>query len=621
MEVNKFPRWKNWLVIITTLLGFIYSLPNFFGEDYAVQVNDIKGQEISESFNERIVNLLEKSNIAYKSIENQKNGELIRVQDSEDQLKTKDLLEKNLGNNYVVALNLAPSYPHWLNYFHAKPMKLGLDLRGGVHFLMQVDTNAVIKRRLETYVTQIKEDFSKDNINYSDISINSEDKLKLQFNNLSSAEKGRELLLKKIPDLIYSKANNNSLIANLPEAIQKNITDYAIEQSLTTMRKRVNELGVAEAAVARQGVNYIVVELPGIQDTARAKDIIGKTASLEFRLSMPNIYPVGSSPKPPIGYTAFKNQDDTLVYFARNSVILTGDSITMATAGVDQQSGTPAVFITLGGNAQAINKFIRATRDNVGKTMATIYVESKVEDKVVGGKQEQVTKVSKNLINNATINSALGTSFQVTGIRSMEEARNLSLLLRAGALPAPIHIVSERTVGPSLGKENIKMGTDSVVWGTVLIFVFMALYYNIFGIIADIALFMNLFLLLAACSLIGVTMTLPGIAGIVLTLGMAVDANVLIFERIREEIRSGAGVQAAIQAGFGKAWVTIVDANVTTLIVAVVLFSMGSGPIKGFAVTLTIGLLISMYTAVTGSRAIINYLYGGKKLPKLPIGI
>jgi len=377
--------------------------------------------------------------------------------------------------------------------------------------------------------------------------------------------------------------------------------------------------GVAEAVVQRQGTNRVAVELPGIQDTARAKDIIGKTATVEFRLAYPG-RDYGSTP--PVGYTFIPRQDNGLKEAVKHDVIITGESIIGAFADFDPQSGRPSVDITLGGSQAPIRKFSQVTLENQGKPMATVYVESKTKDSIEpDGSVKSTTAINKEIISVATIQQGLGKRFQITGLRSMQEAKNLALLLRAGALPAPVHIVSEKTIGPSLGKENIEMGMNSVYFGMLLVLVFMALYYRTFGLIADVALFMNLVLLVAVCSMIGVTMTLPGIAGIVLTLGMAVDANVLIFERIREELRLGTPIQASIKSGYEKAFSTIVDANVTTLIAAVVLFSIGSGAIKGFAVTLTIGLLTSMFTAITGSRALVNYIYGGKRLKSLPIGI
>lgn len=629
MDLNKFPLWKNILAIVITIVSILYSLPNFFGEDYAVQVINNKGNELSHETYNGILEALSSHDLKYKKItEEEKSSLLIRVASSDEQSKARDVLTKYLDSDYTVALNLAPAYPAWLSYIGARPMKLGLDLRGGVRFLMEVDLKAVTQRRIEGYVGELKSLLNKESLYYTSVRVNSQDKnikLDLSFPQEKEANAARDKVMSQISGLIFGKVyadkSQYSFSAFLPDSVKTEMIDYAMQQSLTTLRKRVNELGVAESVVQRQGLNYIIVELPGIQDTARAKDIIGKTASVEFRLSEKGEYPEGKLPNIPPGYTAIKSKDSKVVYIVSNNILITGDSITMASSGIDQEKGTPAVYINLGGNPQAISRFTRFTRDNVGNTMATVYVETKMVDQLVNGKLKKVKKTVREVINNAVINQTLGTSFQINGLQNMFEARNLALLLRSGALPAPISIVSESTIGPSLGKDNIKMGTESVIWGMILVLAFMAIYYNLFGIIADIALIMNLFLLLAVCSLIGVTLTLPGIAGIVLTLGMAVDANVLIFERIREELRNKATIQSSISAGFDKAWVTIVDANVTTLIAAVVLFSIGSGPIKGFAVTLTIGLLTSMYTAVTGSRAIINALYGGKRLSKLPIGI
>jgi len=632
MGYNKFPLWKNLLIIVIVLIGLIYSLPNLFGEDYAVQIASVNSEKLAPDVIVKVEKELEQNNIKYKSIQldQEQYNLLVRLDDSDDQLKASELLNSVLGRKYIVALNLAPATPSWLAALGAEPMKLGLDLRGGVHFLMEVDTKSAVKRQTESDLSDMRAKLRTDKIRYQGSKLDNYRQISFRFvepvasqnsENNDSIYDARDFLQKNFPQYVYKIEKEGSvswLNANLKDLQLQQIRDYAMEQSISTLRKRVNELGVSEAVVQRQGMNRIVVELPGIQDTARAKDIIGKTATVEFRMAYPG---VTQDSRPPVGYTTLPLADGKGKVWVANKVILTGNSIIGAFADVDQRSGKPIVSISLGGSSSAIYNFSKTTRENIGKPMATVYVETKTNEVKVGDKIKKEKVVNHEAISVATIQDALGKQFQISGLKSMQEAKNLALLLRAGALPAPVDIVSERTIGPSLGKENISMGIKSVVAGLLLVLIFMGLYYSIFGIVANIALLMNLVILVAICSMIHVTMTLPGIAGIVLTLGMAIDANVLIFERIREELRSGASTKLSIHAGYEKAFATIVDANVTTLIAAVVLFTIGSGAVKGFAVTLTIGLITSMFTAITGSRAIVNVLYGRKSLHSLPIGI
>lgn len=629
--MNKYPVWKYILVLVVVIFGTLYSLPNLFGEDYAVQITSSGGRSVSEQVliqrQEEIKSILNDKKISYKSIELDNNNILVRLNDSDEQLAARKWIKAKLGDDYIVALNLASSTPSWLRAIGANPMKLGLDLRGGVHFLVEVDVKAALNRYLESDLEEIRKQLREEKIRYRGAYIRNNSDLNTQevivrFKTQEDLDQATKILSSKFSSLIFDRVddtNNWLLSARFTDQEKIRVRNYAMEQSITTLRKRVNELGVAEAIVQRQGSNRIAVELPGIQDTARAKDIIGKTATVEFRLAYPDRN-YGSTP--PVGYTFLARQDSGLKEAVKNDVIITGESIIGAYADFDPENGSPTVQITLGGSQSPIRKFSEVTLENVQKPMATIYVETKVRDDLqADGSIQKVNDVKKEIISVATIQQGLGKRFQITGLRSMQEAKNLALLLRAGALPAPAHIVSERTIGPSLGKENIQMGLNSVFFGMLLVLVFMAIYYRVFGLIADVALFMNLVLLVAICSMIDVTMTLPGIAGIVLTLGMAVDANVLIFERIREEMRLGTPLQASIKSGYEKAFATIVDANVTTLIAAVVLFSIGSGAVKGFAVTLTIGLLTSMFTAITGSRALVNLIFGSRRLKSLPIGI
>lgn len=647
--INTFPRWKYALLIFLVLLGLIYALPNIYGEDPAVQITQIKSEdqdqklqdpqqnknhnnnninksEVSESKAEQNVqkegskenhienhitntirNVLKENNLPYKSIE-QENAQqfLVRFLDTATQIKAKDLIYNALGENYSVALNLAPLTPTWLEYLGAHPMKLGLDLRGGVHFLLDVDIDSVISRRLESYYSELPKLLREEKLRYSKVEKLPEHRLKLNFESEADSEKAKNVLEKKQPELAYSyeDGEQNNLIASLSPVILKEIRHDTMEQTMNTLRNRVNELGVAEAIVQRHGLNQVVVELPGIQDTAYAKNILGKTATLKFMM-VDHDHDIQTvlEGRPVPGSKLYKMEAGYPILL-KNQIILTGDSVTGATTSQDRD-GRPAVTIRLGGD---ISLFSKTTRDNIGKRMATVYVEAKDH------------KIKETVINAATIQSALGNNFQVTGLKN-EEARDLALLLRSGALPATISIVEERIVGPSMGQENIRMGQVSVAVGLGLVLIFMAIYYGIFGIIADIALVFNLILLLALMSLIGATLTLPGIAGIVLTLGMAVDANVLIFERIREELRLGLSPKAAIYRGYEYAFATIVDSNLTTLIVGIILFAVGTGPVKGFAVTLCIGILTSMITATTGSRAIVYLFYERRPIKHVPVGV
>lgn len=606
--VNTFPRWKYAVLVLLMLVGFIYALPNLYGEDPAVQITGLKNHPIDSAVEEKVKQSLEIAQITFKSINLEDSNQLlIRFNDTETQLKAKDIIFQSLGGDYSVALNLAPLTPEWLQALGANPMKLGLDLRGGVHFLMEVDIDSVIARRMEGYYSEIPKILRTEKLRYKKIEKASDQRLKVVFDSEKDQTIAQALIGKQFNDLTASTEDNldqYNLYVGLSAQALKEIRNETVEQTMSTLRNRVNELGVAEAIVQRHGMSQVVIELPGIQDTAYAKDILGKTATLKFMMvdHEHDIQEVLSGR--PVAGSRIYSMETGQPILLKNQVILTGDSVTGATTSQDRD-GQPAVSIRLGGD---ISLFSKSTRDNIGKRMATVYVEVKDH------------KIKETVINAATIQSALGNNFQVVGLRQ-NEARDLALLLRSGALPAALSIVEERIVGPSMGQDNIRMGKISVAVGLGLVLVFMALYYSIFGLIADLALMVNLVLLLAVMSLIGATLTLPGIAGIVLTLGMAVDANVLIFERIREELRLGLSPQASIYRGYEYAFATIIDSNLTTLIVGVILFAMGSGPVKGFAVTLCIGILTSLITATTGSRAIVNLLYGRRALKHLPVGV
>ncbi len=608
-----FPRWKYYLLLSILLISFVYAIPNLYGEDPAVQISGLKGQSINAETTAVVMQLLKGASLQPKSIAIEKEGALlVRFSNAESQLKAKDVITKGFCRDgascpYSVALNLAPVTPHWLSAIGAKPMKLGLDLRGGVHFLMEVDVASVVARRMEGYFSEMPKVLREAKIHYKQLEHPSAEIIKVFFETVDERNHAYSVLEKWEHDLAISTGEEGSffLVASLSPKALLTIRNETLDQTLSILRNRVNELGVAEALVQRQGLSRVVVELPGIQDTAYARDILGTTATLKFVMEdhQHPLQDVLSGHSIVVGSKLYFDRFQRPVLL-KTQPILTGEAITGASTGQGRE-GEPTVSVRLGGN---ISLFAKTTRENVGRRMGVIYIEVKDH------------KTTESVISLATIQSGLGNHFQITGL-SVEEARDLALLLRAGALPAPVSIVEESIIGPSLGQENIRMGMLSVAVGLGLVLVFMAIYYSVFGIIADIALLANLVLLVAIMSLIGATLTLPGIAGIVLTLGMAVDANVLIFERIREEMRLGMSPKASIFRGFEYAFATIIDSNLTTLIVGVVLFAIGSGPIKGFAVTLCIGILTSLLTATTGSRALVEWLYGGRSIKRVRVGI
>lgn len=605
---HRFSKWKYYCLAMALLIALIYAIPNLYGEDPAVQVTGLKSQIIHNELEDKIKVLLQQAHLEPKSVTVQNDKTLlIRFTHPEVQLKAQELIRQSVNQHFSVALNLAPATPHWLTAIGAKPMKLGLDLRGGVHFLMEVDMNAVLARRIEGYFSEMPKILREGHIYYKTLTMVDAETFKITFGNREDQNKAYAFLQKREGELILTRKEEPeswALIVRLSPLVLREIRHETMEQTLATLRNRVNELGVAEALVQRQGLDRVIVELPGIQDTAYARDILGKTATLHFLMedyehSIKDMV----SGQPVFGSKMYFDKYQRPVLL-KTQPILTGEAITSASTGQDRD-GRPAVSVRLGGDTTLFSK---VTRENIGRRMAAIYVEVK---------NGETTETPISL---ATIQSGLGNHFQITGL-TYEEARDLALLLRAGALPAPISIVEESIVGPSIGQENIHMGIISVIVGLVLVLAFMAMYYSVFGMIANLALMANLILLVASLSLIGATLTLPGIAGIVLTLGMAVDANVLIFERIREELRLGVSPKASIVRGYEYAFATILDSNLTTLIVGVVLFAIGTGPVKGFAVTLCIGILTSLVTATAGSRAIIELLYGGRSQKQIRIGI
>lgn len=614
--LNRYPLWKYLLILVVLLFGLIYSLPNLFPADPAIQVSSAQGDALDEREVSRVQQALADNGIEVKGADLENGQWLIRLEDDDDQLNARDIAAETLGPNATVALNLADATPGWLQAFSASPMTLGLDLRGGVHFLLEVDMDAAITQRLEVNASAMRELLRGERIRYRNTEIDGQT-LSIDFANSEDRDAARRLISRDFPDFDYQSSGSGrsaSLDMTLSDQIVSEIQNYAVNQNLTTLRNRVNELGVAEPMVQRQGPSQIVVELPGIQDTVAAKRIVGATANLEFRLEAR-----GDTPDQETESFAFRNDTGRSADLMRD-VIITGDSVSSASNSFDE-NGRPQVNINLDGTGGTLMN--RATRTNIGRNMAVLFIEHKSEDTVVTdpetGEETIVREpyTERGLISLATIQSALGNSFRITGLDSPTEAAELALLLRSGSLAAPIYFVQERTIGPSLGAENIDRGLLSVQLGLLLVVLFMLARYKVFGVFATVALGLNLTLLVAVMSILGATLTLPGIAGIVLTLGMAVDANVLIFERIREELRNGLSIQQAIHAGYERAFTSIVDANITTLLVAVILFSIGTGPVKGFAVTLSIGILTSMFTALMVTRAMVNLIYGSKPVKKL----
>ncbi len=621
--MNRYPLWKYLLIVLVVAIGVVYALPNLYGEDPAVQISPSRTEPVDESLRDTVLTRLKDAGIQPKAVELEPGKRLlVRFDDTETQLKAADILKEALGRRYVVALNLASAEPGWLKAIGAKPMYLGLDLRGGVHFLLEVDMDTAIGTAEKRYVSAFREQLRKHEPPIRYITVTAKDQAILAyFRNEQDQQAALAVLEKEFPRLEYETREERGryvVIAHLTDAEIREIKQFALKQNITTLRNRVNELGVAEPIIQQQGDNRIVVQLPGVQDTAQAKEILGATATLEFRLVDERHDPFEAEAKGrvPPGDELLHTRDGRPVLLEKR-VIVTGDRITNAASGFGSDTGQPEVNITL--DSLGAKQMARGTRDNVGRKMAVVFIENRVETRMENGKKVRHREQVREVINVATIQDQLGRRFRITGLDSPREAHNLALLLRAGALAAPIEIIEERTVGPSLGRDNIERGFESVMVGFSLVLLFMAIYYRVFGLIADVALAMNLVLIVAVLSMLQATLTLPGIAGIVLTVGMAVDANVLIFERIREELALGNSPQASIQAGYQKAFSTIADANITTLIAALVLFSFGTGPIKGFAVTLSIGILTSMFTAIMGTRALVNLIYGGRRLKSLPI--
>lgn len=613
---NRFPFWKNLLILITLVIGIVYALPNLFGNDPSVQVSSSTTTKLEQAKADEIEKSLKNAGLVLKSFEFDEGKILARFNDTDEQLKAADLLRESVGNNTTVALNLAPATPEWLRSFGADPMYLGLDLRGGVHFLLQVDMDAAIKQAEDRYYNDIRSGFRTAKIRYQSVAKDN-GSIKIKLKTEQSKVASMDLLAKDFRELkVLETEDPTVLLATISENEQKEIKKFALAQNMTTLRNRVNEIGVAEPVIQQQGDSRIVVQLPGVQDTTRAKEILGTTATLEYRLvDVEHDVQKAVNGRVPVGTRLYYEKDGNPILLKRR-VIVTGDQIVDASSGMDQ-NGSAAVFITL--NGIGAKKMGKMTQKNIGKPMAVVFIEYKTSTRTVNGQKVKRKEKVEKVISVATIRDTFSKRFQTTGLDSPQDARNLALLLRAGALAAPVDIVEERTVGPSLGQDNIDKGLMSVVVGFVLVLLLMAVYYKTFGLIANVALAFNLVVIVAILSLLQATLTLPGIAGIVLTVGMAVDANVLIFERIKEEIKIGNTPQSSIFTGYEKAFVTILDANITTLLVALVLFGFGTGPVKGFAVTLSIGILVSLFTAIWGTRMIVNWVYGNRHIEKLSI--
>ncbi|WP_312975281.1 protein translocase subunit SecD [Stutzerimonas nitrititolerans] len=619
--LNRFPLWKYLLILVVLAVACIYSAPNLYPDDPAVQITGATTSlNVTEADLSRAGAALEEAGIEVKetSLDEQGRGGLLRLEHQDDQLPAKDVIRRALGDAYVVALNLAPTTPDWLRNLGASPMKLGLDLSGGVHFLLEVDMDKAVETRLNVHEGEVKSLLRKERVRYRSLPTQG-NAVQLGFADQATLSSAQALIRKNFNDFEITSSERNGqqvLRLALTEAKLAEIREYSIKQNLTTVRNRVNELGVSEPLVQRQGANRIVVELPGVQDTAEAKRILGKTANLEFRLAAE-----ADAPRATTETFEFRQEGRPPAQLER-TLIITGDQVTDAQASYDE-NGRPQVNIRLDGHGGELMN--RATRNNVGRSMAVVFIEQRPQTRYVkrmvdGVEQEERIETfqeEKKIISLATIQSPLGSQFRITGLDGQGESSELALLLRAGGLAAPMYFAEERTIGPSLGAENITLGVQAALWGFLFVAIFMVLIYKVFGLLATVALLFNMVVLMALMSLLGATLTLPGIAGIVLTMGMAVDANVLIFSRIREEIQNGMSVQRAIHEGFDRALSAIVDGNLTTLLVGGILFAMGTGPIKGFAVTLSLGILTSMFTAVIVTRAMVNLIYGGRDLKKL----
>ncbi|WP_144213916.1 protein translocase subunit SecD [Shewanella donghaensis] len=614
--LNKYPMWKNIMVMIIVAVGAFYATPNLFGEDHAVQVVATRGAEVTTSTLSTVNGLLESKGIAVKRAELEDGQLLVRVQNSDQQLLAKEAIAEALGEKYTVALNLAPATPEWLEALGGSPMKFGLDLRGGVHFLMEVDMGEAIRKMEEAKIADFRTQLREEKIRYAGVRKTPKG-LEIKFRDAENLAKAERFLKSRSNEMVFndgSSGDNFALYATMSESYLTQIKEEALQQNITTIRNRVNELGVSEPVVQRQGAERIIVELPGVQDTARAKEILGATASIEFRMvDEKTDLSAAANGRVPATSEVFPRRSGGITVL-KKEVMLTGDHITGAQPSFDEYS-RPQVSINL--DAKGGNIFSNVTKDNIGNPMATLFIEYKDSGLRNPDGSVKMTKIEE-VISVATIQARLGRNFVINGL-DHSEAQSLALLLRAGALIAPVTIVEERTIGPSLGAENVQNGIQAMIWGLAVVVVFMLIYYRAFGVIANLALTVNLVMVVGVMSMLSAVLTLPGIAGMVLTVGMAVDGNVLIYERIREELLAGRSVQQAIHEGYANAFSTIADANITTFMTALILFAVGTGAVKGFAITLMIGIATSMFTSIVGTRVIVNLMWGGKKVKKLSI--
>ncbi|MGK7296000.1 MAG: protein translocase subunit SecD [Candidatus Wenzhouxiangella sp. M2_3B_020] len=619
--MNRYPAWKYILLIAVLAVGIIYALPNLFGDDPAVQVSSSRGFELDPALEGVVEGVLESEEIDAGSMDFTPERLMVRVSGSEEQLQLADALRAELGDAYVVALNLAPATPDWLRAIGAEPMVLGLDLQGGVHFLMEVDMETARQQQLERFVDDIRNLLRDERIRYRSVRVD-DGELIAELRTAEDRTTAMTQISRELTELeleTFDGGETFNIRATVRPEVMTELQQTALQQNITTLRNRVNELGVAEPIIQQQGAERIVVQLPGVQDTAEAKRILGATATLEYRAvdEQNDPFEAQRTGRIPPQSRLYEDRQGNPILLSRR-LIASGENLTSASAGFDQQTGAPNVQVTL--DAVGARRMLEFTSENVGNRMAVVFIEQRPVTEMVDGDEVTEMRRVEEVISVAVVREPFGRRFQTTGLGSAREASQLALLLRAGALAAPVQIIEERTVGPSLGADNIEQGFNSVIIGFCLVLVVMAVYYRVFGFVADMALTANLVLIVALLSMIGATLTLPGIAGIVLTVGMAVDANVLIYERIREELRLGNTPQAAIRAGYGKAFSTIADANVTTLIAALVLFMFGTGPVKGFAVTLSLGIVTSMFTAIFGTRGVVNLIYGRRqRVAKLSI--
>jgi preprotein translocase subunit SecD len=613
-----YPRWKYIVILLVLVLSAVYAVPNIFPQDPSVQVTANHGAKVDQTLRTRVAQSLDKAGVTPKAIEvdKSKGNLLVRLNNPDQQVKAADALRDPLGNDYVVALNLASTVPNWLEKIGAKPMLLGLDLQGGVHFLMQVDQKAALDKRMEATAEDVRVVLRDGHVRYESVERRGNNTVVATLTNPADVEQARELVAKGQPGMIL-EAQGNTLSVQVPEAELQRMAVEAIEQNVGTLRNRINALGVAEPIIQRQGSDRIVVQLPGVQDTAQAKRILGATATLEYRgVVEGNAYDaIASGNIPPEARVYYRKQlgpdGKPMPVLLNKRVIASGDQLVGATSGVDQQSGTPSVSVRL--NGVGGQRMFEYTSEHVGKPMAVVYIERVPEVRVVDGKEVRTTKVNEEVISVANINGVFGKDFQTTGLDSSKEAADLALLLRSGSLAAPMDFIEERIVGPSLGRENVERGLTAVQYSFAFALIFFLFYYRMFGVITCLALLLNMLMLIAVMSLFGATLTLPGLAGIALTVGMSVDANVLINERIREELRLGLPPQTAIAEGYERASGTIADANLTAILAGIALFAFGTGPVKGFAVSMLVGIVTSLYTAVGVSRALATLVYGGRR--------